>query len=87
MNEAVNARMQQLAFADKEGETANATIDRFDAAIKYCADLGVNVDENHAKRMSLARPDGRYKFPKHDCAGCGGAVDRHAKIINARHRQ
>ena len=62
--ETENAQMQQLALAHKEGETANATIDRFDAAIKYCADQGVNVDESHAKRMLLARPDERYQFIK-----------------------
>ena len=55
--EAETARMQQLAFAHKEGETANATIDKFDATIKYCADQGVNVDESHAKRMLLAMKD------------------------------
>ena len=55
--QAENARMRLLDFAQNEGETANATIDRFDAAIKYCADQGVNVDDNHGKRILLARPN------------------------------
>ena len=56
--------MQLLDFVHKEEEVSNATIDRFDAAIKSCTDQRVNVDDNHAKRMLLARPNERYKFLK-----------------------
>lgn len=60
--EAENVQVQLLDFVSKEEEVANATIDRFYAAIKYCTDQGVNFDDNHAKRMLLARPNERYKF-------------------------
>ena len=56
--------MQLLDFVYKEEEVSNATIDRIDAAIKSCTDQGVNVDDNHATRMLLARPNERYKFLK-----------------------
>ena len=45
--EAESAQMVLLEFTHKEGKTANATIDRFDAAVKYCEDQGVTNDENH----------------------------------------
>ena len=62
--EAETAQMQLLDFAHKEGEDANSTIDRFDAAVKYCTDQGVAVDDNHLRRMFLARPADRYAFLK-----------------------
>ena len=45
--------MQPLDFTHREGENANATIDRFDTAMKFCMDQGVANDENHLKRMFL----------------------------------
>lgn len=45
--EGENAQMQPLDFARKEGEASNATIDKFNATIKFSANWGVNVDENH----------------------------------------
>ena len=56
--------MQSLDFAHKEGEDENSTIDRFDAAVKYCTNQGFAVDDNHLKRMFLARPADRYAFLK-----------------------
>ena len=58
--EAESAQMQLLDFAHKVSETANALIELFDAATKYCTDQGVVLDENHMKRMLLARPADRY---------------------------
>lgn len=52
--------MPRCNFAHKEGESTNATIDRFDVAINYCRDQDVNVDDNHAKRMPSARLDDIY---------------------------
>ena len=62
--EAESAQMELLEFTHKEGETANATIDRFDAAVKYCEDQGVTNDENHLKRMLLRYPAERYEVLK-----------------------
>ena len=62
--EAEAAQMQLLDFAHVEGETANATIDRFDAAVKYCEDQGVVNNEDHLKRMLLRYPADRYETLK-----------------------
>ena len=56
--------MSLLDFAHHEGETANATIDRFESVVTICQDQGVGVDENLQKRMLLARPADRYSFLK-----------------------
>ena len=58
--EAETTHMQLLDFAHKEGENANATIECFDIAVKYYTDHGVTNDENHLKRLFLARPAKRY---------------------------
>ena len=58
--------MQLLDFVYKEEKVSNATIDRIHAAIKSCTDQGVNVGDNHATRMLLARPNERYKFLKYN---------------------
>ena len=44
--------MQLLDFAHKEGENANATIERVDTAVKYCTDQGVTNDEITSKECS-----------------------------------
>ena len=62
--EAETAQMNLLDFAHREGETANATIDRFETIVMICQDQGVPADENLQKRMLLARPADRYSFLK-----------------------
>ena len=62
--EAETAQMNLLDFAHREGETANATIDRFETIVMVCLDQGVAADENLQKRMLLARPADRYSFLK-----------------------
>ena len=62
--EAETAHMQLMDFTYREGESANATIDRFETAVKTCIDQGVAVDENLQKRMLLGRPAERYGFLK-----------------------
>ena len=56
--------MNLLDFAHREGETANAMIDRFEAVVMVCVDQGVLADETLQKRMPLARPAHRYSFLK-----------------------
>ena len=43
--EAETAQMNLLDFAHREGETANAMIDRFEAVVMVCVDQGVLADE------------------------------------------
>lgn len=62
--EAESAELHVLDFAHKEGEIANTTIERFDVAVKYYTDQRVVMDDNHLKRMLLARPVERYTFVK-----------------------
>ena len=62
--EAETAQMNLLDFAHREGENANAMIDRFEAVVMVCLDQGVVADETLQKRMLLARPADRYSFLK-----------------------
>ena len=62
--EAETAQMNLLDFAHREGETANAMIDRFEAVVMVCVDQGFLADETLQKRMLLARPADRYSFLK-----------------------
>ena len=56
--------MNLLDFAHREGEIANAMIDRFEAVVMVCHDQGVVADETLQKRMLLARPADRYSYLK-----------------------
>ena len=56
--------MELLEFAHKEGETANATIERFEGAMKFCGDEAVKVDDEQARRMLIGRCAERYNFLK-----------------------
>ena len=62
--EAESAQMSLLDFAHREGETANAMIDRFETVVAICIDQGVAAGENLQKRMLLARPAERYAYLK-----------------------
>ena len=56
--------MNLLDFTHREGETANAMIDRFETIIMICLDQGVAATKSLQKRMLLARPAERYAFLK-----------------------
>ena len=60
--EAETAQLKLLDFAHREGESANAMIDRFETVVMVCVDQGIAADENLQKRMLLARPADRYAF-------------------------
>ena len=64
--EAETAQLQFLDFTHKEGEDANAMIERFETIVTTCTDQGVVMvaDEQVQKRMLLARPADRYAFLK-----------------------
>ena len=62
--EAELAQMSLLDFAHREGETANAMIERFETIVAFCTDQGVALGENLQKRMLLARPAERYAYLK-----------------------
>ena len=83
--EAETAQMNLLEFAHREGETANATIDRFETIVMICEDQGVPADENLQKRMLLARPADRYAFLKQNyllapVASCPDLISLMAQI-------
>ena len=62
--EAETAQLKLLDFAHREGESANAMIERFETVVMVCVDQGIAADENLQKRMLLARPADRYAFLK-----------------------
>ena len=62
--EGETVQMRLLDFAHREGESANAMIERFETVVMVCLDRGVSANENLQKRMLLARPADRYSFLK-----------------------
>ena len=58
------AQMALLQFKHVETETANETIERFEAITEKCAQQGVPVDDHLLERMLLSQPNDRYTYLK-----------------------
>ena len=58
------AHMAFLQFQHVETETADETIERFEATIEKCAQQGVNPDAQMMERMILSQPNERYTYLK-----------------------
>ena len=58
------AQMALLQFQHVETETANETIERFEAITEKCAQQGVAVDDHLLERMLLSQPNDRYTYLK-----------------------
>ena len=56
--------MALLQFQHVETETANETIERFEAITEKCAQQGVAVDDHLLERMLLSQPNDRYTYLK-----------------------
>ena len=78
--------MQLLEFAHKEGENANQTIERFEAAMKLCVDQGVKTDEDVAKRMLISRCAERYDYLRQAYLLSSGAARQNMETLKARMR-
>ena len=58
------AHMAFLQFQHVETETADETIERYEAIIEKCAQQGVNPDAQMMERMILSQPNERYTYLK-----------------------
>ena len=83
---AESPQMELLDFSHREGESANALLERFETAVKLCNYQVVIGGEDLQKCMLLARPAERYGYLRQSSLLASAATKLNLLLLKARIR-